>query len=125
MKQAIAFPSVTSHYRHRDIWDLAWLTQQGAKPNLDLIRLKIEDYSVNNYSDLLDQAIVKLPDVIDSPEFLSQMSRFLDDDRLNDTLRNERFMQYLKGTVNGVFTETKKRLASEDNNEDEHFEFRM
>lgn len=120
----IAFPASTKYIRYRDIWDLAWLSQQGAKLEDRLIINKIEDYKVDNYLDLLDQSISNLPSIIDSQEFINQMSRFIDIETLQKTLYREGFKLYLKNTVGNLLVQTKKKLSS-DHNDVQEFEFKM
>lgn len=42
-----------------------------------MVILKIGDYGIVNYPDLLDQAIKQLPEIIISREFTAQMSRLI------------------------------------------------
>src|SRR5699024_11162823 len=42
----VSLVNTKAYVRHRDIWDLQWLKQQGATPNVDLLLKKIRDYSV-------------------------------------------------------------------------------
>ena len=53
--------SDSAKIRHRDIWDLAWMSTQGAKLDPNLVVAKIGDYGVVDYEDLLAQAIKTIP----------------------------------------------------------------
>ena len=99
----VAFPASVKNIRYRDIWDIAWLLQQGAKLDPRLVERKIEDYHIEGYEQLLEDAIGRLPGLIDGKPFVDQMTRFIDADTLARTLRDPRFGDYLKTTVGQVF----------------------
>lgn len=100
--KVVAFPASVKNIRYRDIWDIAWLQQQGAKLDPSLVERKIEDYHIEDYAQLLEDAISRLPDLIDGKPFVEQMTRFIDADTLARTLREPRFAEYLKNTVGQV-----------------------
>ena len=100
--KVVAFPASVKNIRHRDIWDIAWLQQQGAKLEPSLVERKVEDYHIDEYERLLADAIKRLPALIDSKEFIDQMTRFIDSETLNRTLRTPQFSDYLKSTVGQV-----------------------
>lgn len=99
----VAFPASVKNIRYRDIWDIAWLEQQGAKLDPTLVERKIGDYHIADYKQLLENAIDRLPGIIEGKPFVDQMSRFIDADTLARTLRDPRFGDYLKSTVAHVF----------------------
>lgn len=119
----IAFPASASKVRYRDIWDIAWLLQQGARPDTALVRRKIADYHINNYPQLLDEAIAKLPSLVDGKAFNDQMTRFIDASTLSRTLRAPGFAGYLKGAVGQVLSSTASHLQQE--RDDPGSDFRM
>ena len=75
--------------RHRDIWDLAWLSTRGAKLNPQLVLAKIGDYGVADYPALLERAIERIPQIVKSREFKAQMTRFIDSATVAKTLAND------------------------------------
>ena len=97
--------------RHRDIWDLAWMATRGAKLNPTLVVTKIGDYGVADYPGLLDRAITRVPDIVKSREFKSQMTRLIDSATLSKTLANDAYLDYLAAAVSGLFTQMKMALA--------------
>jgi predicted nucleotidyltransferase component of viral defense system len=109
----IAFPAAQKVIRYRDIWDLAWLTQQGATLAPELVVLKIADYRLENYPQLLRNSIERLPSIINSKSFKDQMLRFIDSDTIATTLDNPQFLMYLLNTVDGLFTRMEKYLLGE------------
>lgn len=98
----VAFPAAVKNIRYRDIWDIAWLRQQGAKLDPALVERKIEDYHIEGYAQLLDDAIDRLPGLIGGKPFVDQMTRFIDANTLARTLREPKFAEYLKSTVGQV-----------------------
>jgi predicted nucleotidyltransferase component of viral defense system len=108
----IAFPASVKNIRYRDIWDIAWLQQQGAKLVPALVERKFADYHIEDYAQLLGDAIDRLPGLIDGKPFIAQMTRFIDADTLARTLREPKFAEYLKGTVGQIL----KAMAAHLNN---------
>jgi hypothetical protein len=121
--KVLAFPASHSHIRHRDIWDLAWLVQKGAKLDPSMVLKKAEDYRTENYFESLESAIIRLPEIIHSKEFIDQMTRFIDQETIKQTLAKPTFLDYLSKTVGNVF----KDMAAEMSNapKDEATTFRM
>lgn len=107
----VAFPASVKNIRYRDIWDIAWLQQQGAKLDPTLVERKIGDYHIDDYERLLGDAIARLPGLIDGKAFVDQMTRFIDADTLARTLREPRFADYLKSTVGQVLKSMAAHLA--------------
>lgn len=96
--------------RHRDIWDLAWMSTRGAKLNPQLVVAKINDYGVENYPVLLDQSIERLPQIVKSKEFKAQMTRFIDSVTLAKTLAQDAYLDYLVTAVGGLFAQMRAAL---------------
>ena len=112
--KVVAFPASIKPIRHRDIWDLAWLTQQGATLNPEMVMSKVRDYSIENYKALLNDAIIRLPEVVKSKPFKDQMQRFIDADTVAKTLDEDNFLDYLIATVGNIFDAMKQHLSGED-----------
>lgn len=91
----ISLVNTQKYIRHRDIWDLQWLKQQGATPNYDLILRKIADYRIQDYPGKVRSMIDRLPGIIDGREFSQQMRRFLPSDTLARTLDKPHFGNFL------------------------------
>lgn len=123
--KVLAFPASTKHIRYRDIWDIAFLTQRGARLNSDLVVKKMGDYGTENYEELLQNAIVALPEIIQSKRFLDEMRRFIDGQTLEGTLEKPGFLTYLETTVGGVFKGMQQALKLDPNVENERQTFRM
>lgn len=106
----ISLPATTRYVRHRDIWDLAWLQQQGAQLNIDLVRNKIADYKLDAYEAMLSGLIERLPALVSSGEFTGEMKRFLPTDVFERTLAKEKFQIYLRNTLLTLFRSVESQL---------------
>ena len=110
----VALVNTQRYVRHRDIWDLQWLTQQGATPSHDLLLRKIQDYRVNDYAKKAQHMVERLPGIISGHDFQSQMSRFLPADTLARTLNNPRFADFLSRELTTMFNGILRALNGPD-----------
>lgn len=106
----VSLPATQRYVRHRDIWDLSWLKQQGAVVQHELVQRKIADYRLTDFPDRLELMIHKLPGIISGTDFKNEMKRFLPTDVYDRTLGKEKFEGFLINTVTGLFTELKQKL---------------
>jgi hypothetical protein len=83
------------YVRHRDIWDLRWLKQQGAKINEDYIAAKIKDYKESDYLSKLDSMIDKIDQIIRGKNFINELSRFIPMEAQERTLMKPKFLELL------------------------------
>lgn len=97
--------------RHRDIWDIAWLVEQGAKLDPHMVKAKLNDYGIQNYEQLLDHAIQAVPSIASGAEFKAQMQRFIKKSSHDNAFGKPGFDAYLSNTVNRLFNETKSTLT--------------
>lgn len=80
---------------------------------------KIEDDHIEDYPQLLDDTISRLPDLIEGKPFVNQMTRSID----QDMLRAPKLAEYLKNTVGQVFNSMAAHLNEAD--DDAAHGFRM
>ncbi|WP_394192326.1 nucleotidyl transferase AbiEii/AbiGii toxin family protein [Pseudoalteromonas atlantica] len=114
----ISLPATTRYVRHRDIWDLAWLQQQGATLNMDLVKNKVSDYKLEHFNKMLDNFLDRLPDIVSSEAFIAEMKRFLPTDVFDRTLAQDKFQVYLQNTLAKLFkTVSNELLGNVTNNE--------
>jgi predicted nucleotidyltransferase component of viral defense system len=92
----VALVDCTAYIRHRDIWDLHWLQQQGAKIDGVLVRNKLRDYGAADYDTKVKNFVVRLPGIIHGKDFRDQMSRFIPLDVQQGTLLKEKFLTLLE-----------------------------
>ncbi|WP_299526969.1 nucleotidyl transferase AbiEii/AbiGii toxin family protein [Winogradskyella sp.] len=104
----IAFVATTRYTRHRDIWDLRWLKQQGAMINAKLILAKIKDYGITNYVDKLEKAHYQVDEIIRGKSFYDEISRFAPENVLERTLQKEKFKDFLIAETKELFSEVRK-----------------
>ena len=109
----ISLPATTKYVRHRDIWDLAWLQQQGAQLDIELVKNKVADYQLEQYQSMLSHLIDRLPELIASPEFIGEMKRFLDTEVFDRTLGKEKFQLYLQNTLTELFKTVLSKMFTE------------
>jgi predicted nucleotidyltransferase component of viral defense system len=98
--------------RHRDLWDLAWLSRQGAKLDPRLVAAKIGDYGVQDYGTLLNLAIERIPAIVKSRQFKAQMSRFIDSATIGKMLSSDAHLDYLSKSATELFSSMRAELAN-------------
>lgn len=91
----VSFVACQKYIRHRDIWDLRWLKQQGAALNLDYVFSKIQDYKVELYKEKLEEKMSRLDSIIRSKAFMDEMSRFIPMNVQERTLKKDKFLDFL------------------------------
>jgi len=101
----VSLPANTSYVRHRDIWDMHWLRQRGARPDAALVARKIRDYGVEDYGELTTRLIERLPDIVHGRDFRDQMSRFIPLDVQERSLLKDRFLELLERETTEVLRE--------------------
>lgn len=105
------------YVRHRDIWDLRWLKQQGAQMNMTWLSNKIRDYGIANYTERLDKMWQALPGIIHGHAFKFEMTRFIPMDVQQRTLAKEKFYDHLSNEIRGLLEIVKRELNTPTKNE--------
>lgn len=110
---ALAFRE--NRIKNRDLWDIAWLTQQGIELPAKLIPLKIRDHQREEaeFTALLKERIASLktqPEM--RKEFLKEMRRFLPSATVRDTIEKEAFWIYLTQRVEDFGREAMSALKN-------------
>ena len=98
------------YVRHRDIWDLSWLKQQGATVQPDLVERKIEDYRQPDYPALLDSIMAAIPSIIAGAAFKNEMKRFLPADVYARSMGKDKFERFLVSSITHLFEELRQKL---------------
>jgi len=105
---------VTERYiRYRDIWDLRWLSQQGASLDGQLLRNKLVDYRVDAYPEKLARFRQRLPGIIHDKAFRDSMIRFLPADVIARTFDREGFLPFLEGETDRLLALAEQSLSGE------------
>jgi len=98
----ISLVNTTKYVRHRDIWDLAWLKQQGASPDAELVKRKIQDYTIEHYPDRARDMQSRLAGIVSGTAFQSEMNRFLPTETVERTIRNPHFADFLDREITAM-----------------------
>ena len=106
----ISFINTEKYVRHRDIWDLHWIKQQGTTLNTGFVKNKISDYNITDFNKKLDALLRKLHSIIYGDDFRTQMSRFTSLDVQERTLKNEKFYAYLTDELTNLLNDVKLSL---------------
>ncbi len=97
---ALAFRE--NRIKNRDLWDVAWLSQQGIELPADLIPLKIHDHKREEAS-FVTMLETRLTALRTQPEmrkdFMKEMRRFLPAATVRDTIDREPYWDYLTQIV--------------------------
>ena len=73
-----ALTCTQTHVRRRDLWDLPWISRQGAAPVLSLVEKKLVDYRRHiGFREALDRRLASLPVIVHEAAFQDEMRRFL------------------------------------------------
>ena len=107
----VSLADCTAYVGHRDIWDLHWLRQQGAKLGAELVSRKIEDYGATDYAAKAERFIERLPTTVHGKDFRDQMSRFVPLDVQERTLLKEKFLDLLVAETADGLRKPHDRLA--------------
>ena len=88
--------------KHRDLWDLVWLKQQGVSLPLTLVPLKLQDHhcDTQRFLELLaERQLTLLSDAQLHDDFCAEMRRFLPAAVVAETVEQGAFWSYLKTSV--------------------------
>jgi len=106
----ISLVNTVRYVRHRDIWDLRWLKQHGARPNLTWVRQKIRDYGIADYPDKLAAMWQRLPDIVHGSQFRQEMARFIPTEVQERTLKKDKFYDFLVVEIRDLLQDLKRAL---------------
>ncbi|MDI1244671.1 MAG: nucleotidyl transferase AbiEii/AbiGii toxin family protein [Rhodoferax sp.] len=98
----VAFALRPNRLKNRDLWDIAWLHQLQVKPAFELIKNKLHDHhtEAQAYLDAFSKRAASLKnDPAIAKEFRNEMSRFLPNNIVKDTVLSESFWQYLSNLL--------------------------
>lgn len=107
----VSLVNTQRYVRHRDIWDLRWLKQQGAAVNPEWVANKVNDYRIDDYGDKIDEMRGRLPEIIHGAAFANEMGRFLPGDVQQRTLAKPKFLDFLVLEIDGLLLEVRKAIG--------------
>ena len=100
--KVIALAFRENRLKNRDLWDVAWLVQQGVTLPASLIPVKIADHQRERaeFADLLRERVGSLTtDPTTRSDFLKEMQRFLPATTVRDTLAQPAWWSYLTSVL--------------------------
>ncbi|MDX2346188.1 MAG: nucleotidyl transferase AbiEii/AbiGii toxin family protein [Legionella sp.] len=109
----ISLMNTTRYIRHRDIWDLRWLKQQGASINKKFIFSKIDDYKITDYPIKLNKMIKNISEIVHGESFYHELSRFIPLNVQERTLKKAKFKDFLVYETQLLLAELKKLFDGE------------
>jgi len=114
----VAFALRPNRIKNRDLWDIAWLNQQQVKPALDLISRKLIDHhsQTTTYLKEFSNRVNSLkgnPEI--EKEFRNEMSRFLPNKIIKDTIYSETYWIFLSDLMERCQQQVTQALSVEGN----------
>lgn len=106
----ISLPATTREIQYRDIWDLYWLVRRRTEVDTNLVKQKITDYHLSDYTDSLNRTIERFPDIVNSSEFHVELQKLLPSDVFDRTLRKEKFCNHLLSSVQELFEQIRNSI---------------
>ena len=107
----VAIPA-RNNIKARDFWDVIWLLQQNTPININLINQKIIDHGIINFKQLLSNKIEAIPLYFEKNLFQNEMSRFLDNERLSNTVNKPEFILFAQQKISQTLMEVFQGLFS-------------
>jgi predicted nucleotidyltransferase component of viral defense system len=113
--KVIALALRENRIKNRDLWDIAWLTQQGIDLPTHLIPVKLRDHKRKEavFVALLEErlrALATQPEM--HVDFMKEMRRFLPAATVRDTIEREPYWSYLTQVVAELGRKAVKALQS-------------
>ena len=113
--KVVALALRENRIKNRDLWDIAWLIQQGVELPLQLIPLKIRDHK-REKADFIAAIKARLAGLRGQPvmraEFMKEMQRFLPAAAVRDTIEKKPYWSYLTQVVTELSQKTVMALKS-------------
>lgn len=109
----VSLVNTTQYVRNRDIWDLRWLSQQGAKVRAEWVARKVDDYSIDHYQEKLANMIDRLPEIVNGDQFQNEMKRFIPSSVIDRTLSKPKFVSFLTTEVTHLLKTLKQELEED------------
>ncbi|WP_148244924.1 nucleotidyl transferase AbiEii/AbiGii toxin family protein [Enterobacter asburiae] len=110
----VSFPATTRYIRYRDMWDLLWLKQQGAKTDVNLVNQKIKDYKIDGFEKNILARVDSLPNIITEGNFYNEMKRFIPSSVYETSLGKEGFSSFLLDSLKDLLNQLRKELYAEN-----------
>ena len=112
----VAFALRPNRAKHRDLWDMAWLHQQGVKLPVELVSAKLNDHrcELRHFLTLLEERRLSLPaDPEVAADFRREMRRFLPSDLVTQTVEKPAFWSYLARLADDLCKQVQQNMSGE------------
>lgn len=109
----LAFALRPNRVKHRDLWDMAWLHQQGLKPKFELIPHKLQDrsytlaYFLSTFNDRKKSLIGNKEN---ASEFKKEMRRFLSVEQVNQIIEKNDLWGFVNYLIEDLDNQLHKNL---------------
>ena len=129
--KVVSLTACTTYKRHRDIWDLGWLSQRLQREGdidhdlvASLVDRKIQDYQIEDFEGLLSDRIATLGETVRSKSFLDEMTRFITPAARKRTFDADAglFLSQLDRTVGRILKVARTNLYAKDVRPDMEFD---
>lgn len=111
----VAFALRPNKIKNRDLWDMAWLHQQGIRPALEWLTQKLADHRADPqpYLQSFDQRVQSLTtDKQTALDFRQEMSRFLPNAIVKETVEAEPFWLYVADLMGSYGLQVRQALRA-------------
>jgi len=97
--------------RYRDIWDMSWLLRNGASLIPEFVNSKVNnDYGISRFDYLLENAIHRIQEIVSSKQFVDQMSRFIDAESVQKSVKDSVFVKQLEIDITSLLSNMQLHL---------------
>lgn len=103
--KVVSLPNCSQYVRNRDVWDIGWLVQRGARIDPEHVRAKVGHYDASEYGDRVRDMLDRVDEIVSGKDFLSEMARFIPANVRARTLDVPGFGEALSGMVRGALEE--------------------
>lgn len=113
----VAFALRPNRLKNRDLWDIAWLHQQQIKPALELIQSKLNDHHTDKQAYLKafsNRSASLKNDPSIAIEFRKEMSRFLPNQTVKETVDSKEFWEYLSNLLSQYSEQLQRTLNGQE-----------
>jgi len=108
----VSLVNTRRYVRHRDIWDLRWLKQQGARVNPEWVANKIQDYRIHDFGARVDDMRARLSEIVHGTAFANELGRFLPGEVQQRTFAKPKFLDFLAAEIDGLLGEVRAKLEA-------------
>jgi predicted nucleotidyltransferase component of viral defense system len=110
----LAFALRPNRLKHRDLWDIVWLHQQGLKPNLGLVLNKLQDRNLTP-TEFLELFGIRQRLLIEDEnlptEFKKEINRFLPSEQVSKIVEQDNLWAFIVYLLGDLETQLRQKLT--------------